>query len=83
MSTSINPNDTVRIKLTAEGKRQIVAADDAFNEHMRKNHPLATYRAHSKWDNDGWIEGQFWTLMQHFKWDGIGGFVPFTEMVKK
>lgn len=80
--TTINPNDTVRIKLTAFGKRLIVQRTDALNDSIRSRGPAVTYRATvPKWDSDGWLSGQFWDLMGNF--DGAwsaGQELPFSEL---
>lgn len=78
----MNPNDTVKIKPTESGWREIVAHVDAFNAHMQQSHPNARYRMSvPSADVDGYITGQFWSLMQFFDWTkGAGAYCPFEDM---
>lgn len=82
MSTHLNPNDTVRIKPTKEGWLKIVRYVDEFNDHMRKNRPNAIFKAKvPEADKDGYIEGQFWSLMKYFGDWSIGSDINFSDMV--
>lgn len=77
----MNPNDTVRIKLTETGKRMMVEATDALNDSIRKRGAIIWRAKVPEWDADGWTRGQFHTLMTYF--DGawsLGGQMPFTEL---
>lgn len=79
---SINPNDTVRVRLTETGKRLIVADIDQINDSLRKRGSICRISV-PKWDNDGWIAEQFHVLMARFggHWS-LGQELPFTEMEK-
>lgn len=64
----MNPNDTVKIKPTEEGWRQIVNHVDEENDKL-KMHPKVRHRmAVPVPDADGYISGQFWSLMRFFDW---------------
>ena len=78
----MTPNDIVRIKPTDDGWRVIIKHVDALNDDLRKNHPNITYRAPVPIaDAEGYIRGQFWSLMAYFDWSrGIGTDCPFHDM---
>lgn len=80
---SINPNDTVRMKLTETGKRLIVADIDRANDTLRTRPSVTCRFSVPKWDSDGWVTGQLHILLSHFGdcW-GLGSQMPFTEMEK-
>ena len=67
---TINPNDTVRVKLTNTGKRLIVADIDDVNDRLRKRGSICRIRV-PEWDSDGWVTEQFHCLMGRF--DGHWG----------
>jgi len=82
MPDSINPNDTVRVKLTETGKRLIVADIDDINGRLRERGSICRIPV-PRWDSDGWVSDQFHSLMSRFdgQW-GLGGELPFTHMEK-
>ena len=82
MPNTINPNDTVRVKLTEAGKRLIVADIVDVNDRLRKRGSICRIPV-PKWDGDGWITESFHTLMGRLDghW-GLGQELPFTELEK-
>ena len=83
VTDSINPNDYVRVKLTEAGKRLIVKGIDAANDMLRARKQDTMRFSVPKWDEDGWIRGQFHSLMSYFgeSWK-LGNDAPFSEMEK-
>ena len=80
---TINHNDFVRVRLTDHGKRLLVAAADRINDDLRTR-PLVIFRARvPDWDKDGWIRGQFHSIMGDLGecW-GASNHLPFTELEK-
>ena len=79
---NMNPNDTVKIKPTEEGWRQIVKYVDEANDKL-KMHPKVRHRmAVPVPDAEGYISGQFWALMQYFDWNSVlaAGDILFHDM---
>ena len=78
----MTPNDIVYIKPTEGGWREIVAYVDNFNDHIRTTHPGSLYRIHVPVaDKDGYIKGQFRSLMQYFNWSvGCGSDIHFHDL---
>ncbi len=75
-------NDIVQIKPTEEGWKQIVRHVDQFNENI-KSFPQVRFRMSVPCpDAEGYISGQFWSLMQLFDWTKClaGGWVFFHDM---
>jgi hypothetical protein len=67
----MNPNDTVKIKPTDEGWRQIVKYVDEANDKL-KMHPKVRHRmAVPVPDAEGYISDQFYSLMQYFDWNSV------------
>ena len=78
----MNPNDIVEIKPTDEGWLEIIKYVDATNDRLRK-HPRVRHRMSVPVpDSDGYIRGQFWSLMQFFDWSGshAGRDIHFWDM---
>jgi hypothetical protein len=78
----MNPNDTVKIKPTEEGWRQIVKYVDEANEKL-KMHPKLRHRmAVPVPDAEGYISNQFYSLMQYFDWNSVlsRGDILFHDM---
>jgi hypothetical protein len=78
----MTPNDIVEIKPTEEGWLEIVKYVDETNDRLRKK-PRLRYRMRVPTpDADGYIRGQFWTLMQFFNWAGshLGGDIYFHDL---
>lgn len=78
----MNPNDTVRVKLTLHGKELIIAHINALNDKQKRGSGSTRYVV-PPWDGSGWIEGQFHLLMSYFGdcWYA-GAELPFTELEK-
>lgn len=78
----MNPNDIVRIKPTESGWESIVKYTDNFNDDIRKRSPGARFRMSiPEPDEDGYISGQFWSIMQYFDWQNpAGSESPFCDM---
>lgn len=83
MTDSINPNDTVRVKLTEAGKRLLVEDVDQANDTLRKKDRCLFRVKVPEWDDDGWCRGHFHEFLRilgpHFK---MGREMPFTELEK-
>lgn len=77
----INMNDRVKLKPTRAGWEEINRSVQRFNEKM-----IAAGKSFRVWgpdeDCDGYIEGQFWSLMRDFDWENVhaGGDVFFTDL---
>ena len=78
----MSPNDIVKIKPTQAGWRDIIAYVDAFNDMVRSRNPAYQFRMSVPTaDNEGYITGQFWCLMEYFDWQrGMAANLPFTDM---
>jgi hypothetical protein len=81
----MHPNDVVYIKPTDNGWREIVEYVDNFNDHVRMKHPTSHCRMSIPIaDNEGYIKGQFWSLMQYFDWSaGMGSDIHFYDLRPK
>lgn len=76
-------HDTVRVKLTPEGKALLLKEHDiTHDECVRRG--CGFRPTPPSWDKDGWIEGTFWQLMRSFSscWV-LGADVPFTQLEAK
>ena len=77
----MTPNDIVRIRPTSDGWAQITRYVDKFNKELLENRSCRFQMSIPQMDESGYIEGQFWCLMQYFDWSrGLGGELQFTDM---
>ena len=78
----MNPNDIVLIKPTDEGWLEIIKYVDETNERLRQYERLRNRMSVPVPDADGYIRGQFWSLMQFFDWTGChaGRDIHFYDM---
>ena len=76
----MTPNDTVEIKPTEAGWHEIVRFVDETNDRLRQYQNLRHRMSVPKPDEDGYIRGQFWHLMQFFDWTRGIGDIHFYDM---
>ena len=78
----VTTNDIVQLKPTEEGWRQIVKHVDQFNENIKSFLQVRFRMSVPVPDAEGYISGQFWSLMQLFDWTKClaGGWVFFHDM---
>lgn len=81
----MTPNDIVMIKPTDDGWREIIKYVDETNDHLRQYPRLRHRMSVPVADAEGYISGQFWSLMQFFDWTGIhaGRDIYFYDMRMK
>jgi hypothetical protein len=65
---AFTPNDFVRVKPTEAGWRAI----RKYYESINRGQPIP--------DKDGYIKGQFWSIMQYFEWK-MGRDNNFEDMI--
>lgn len=81
MKVSINVNDTVYVKLTELGKKELQRQHDDLHDQF----PMLTKRdfMHRKEDDEGWSEWQLWDLMGSLGHKCIHGCsVPFETTIE-
>ena len=78
----VTTNDIVKINPTEKGWRQIVRHVDQANENIKSFLQVRYRMSVPVPDADGYISGQFWSLMQLFDWTKClaGGWVFFHDM---
>jgi hypothetical protein len=79
----MNPNDIVEIKPTDGGWQEIIKYVDETNDRLRQKYPRIRHRMSVPTaDAEGYIRGQFWSLMQFFDWTGghAGRDIHFSDL---
>ena len=75
----MNPNDRVKVKPTKSGWQEIIAYVNAWNESIKHRYDYQMRMPTT--DKDGYITGQFWSLMVYFDWKKTtGSELPFSDM---
>ena len=77
----IHPNDIVLLKPTTSGWGEIELFIRRADDYMRRAFPRIKHRLSvPEADDDGYISGEFWYLMQMFNWGTNRGDIPFTDL---